>query len=410
MTTENFQIRQLADELQPPETGKNSIVLSDDDNTKVVLFAFAADDGVAEHVAPMPAIIQIIKGEASLTVGEETIVGKPGTWIQMAANTPHSIKPQTPVVMSLMLLKQHSKLVEKKVYDHNTKAGNHGDIVKHVALTAAIRCALESFNGEVFRYADTFAGYAWNPLNDDKGLEWKQGIGELIKRRERFGENPDIKHWANSYLIDDELAGTQYPGSSVLVRDILKARGVGFTLSLWDTGDDPVASLKVEFEDDATIYQRPARPDEDAVLNADVLFIDPPGLKTKGKREYPSWQEIKAFLPSKDSPRLFMMWLPIKAVTMRDNIPLKPPGEDSLSDTVRNELTELGFTVLKVRYLPSGRTIGCQIIHNFTGDAARQISDAVSTAIEIAGWQDKLPTGMSAISAYGKSAASVPEI
>ena len=105
MTTENFQIRQLADERPPPESGKQSIVLTDDANSTLVLFAFAAGDGLAEHVAPLPAIIQIIKGEASLTVGEETVVGKPGTWIQMAAKTPHSIKAQTPVVMSLTFLK-----------------------------------------------------------------------------------------------------------------------------------------------------------------------------------------------------------------------------------------------------------------------------------------------------------------
>jgi hypothetical protein len=42
MPDEYFQIRQLADELPPPESGKQSIVLTDDNNEKVVLFAFAA--------------------------------------------------------------------------------------------------------------------------------------------------------------------------------------------------------------------------------------------------------------------------------------------------------------------------------------------------------------------------------
>ena len=55
-----------------------------------------------------PAIIQIIKGEAELTVGEETVAGKPGTWIQMAAKTPHSVKAQTPMVMLLTLLETGS--------------------------------------------------------------------------------------------------------------------------------------------------------------------------------------------------------------------------------------------------------------------------------------------------------------
>ena len=105
MTDRAFQIRQLTDEIQPPETGKQSAVLADDANAKVVLFAFAAGSGLTEHVAPFPAIIQIIQGEAALTVSEESISGKPGTWIQMAAKTPHSIKAESPVVMLLTLLK-----------------------------------------------------------------------------------------------------------------------------------------------------------------------------------------------------------------------------------------------------------------------------------------------------------------
>jgi quercetin dioxygenase-like cupin family protein len=98
----HFQIRHLADELKPPESGKKSIVLTD---TKIILFAFAGGDGLKEHVAPLPAIIQIIKGEAELTVGEGSVAGKPGTWIQMAAKTPHSIKATSPLVMLLTLLK-----------------------------------------------------------------------------------------------------------------------------------------------------------------------------------------------------------------------------------------------------------------------------------------------------------------
>ncbi|HBJ39172.1 MAG TPA: cupin [Planctomycetaceae bacterium] len=100
-----YQIRHLADELKTPETGKQSIVLVDNADTKAVLFAFAAGDGLAQHVAPLPATIQIVRGEATLTVGDETVDGKSGTWIQMATRTPHSIKASTPVVMLLTLHK-----------------------------------------------------------------------------------------------------------------------------------------------------------------------------------------------------------------------------------------------------------------------------------------------------------------
>lgn len=105
MQEQSFQIRQLADELQPPESGKQSVVLADNADTKVVLFGFAAGNGLAEHVAPVPVVIQIIKGEADLIVGDQEVKGKPGTWIQMAARTPHSIKANTPLVMLLTLLK-----------------------------------------------------------------------------------------------------------------------------------------------------------------------------------------------------------------------------------------------------------------------------------------------------------------
>ena len=105
MNQTEYQIKQLADQLPIPESGKQSVVLTDNAKTKVILFAFAAGGGLAEHVAPFDATIQIISGAASLTVGDESVEGKSGTWIQMAAKTPHSIKAETNVVLLLTLVK-----------------------------------------------------------------------------------------------------------------------------------------------------------------------------------------------------------------------------------------------------------------------------------------------------------------
>jgi quercetin dioxygenase-like cupin family protein len=105
MNESQYQIKQLADLLPTPESGKQSLVLIDNDKTKVLLFSFASGAGLAEHVAPFEATIQIISGMALLTVGPESVDGKPGTWIQMAAKTPHSIKAESNVVMLLTLLK-----------------------------------------------------------------------------------------------------------------------------------------------------------------------------------------------------------------------------------------------------------------------------------------------------------------
>ena len=100
-----YQIKQLADELPIPAEGKQSVVLTDTSKTKVILFTFAAGAGLAEHIAPFDATIQIISGTAALTVCDDSVEGKPGTWIQMVAKTPHSIKAETPVVMLLTLVK-----------------------------------------------------------------------------------------------------------------------------------------------------------------------------------------------------------------------------------------------------------------------------------------------------------------
>ena len=101
----DYLIKQIIDELAIPESGKQSVILNDNPKTKVILFSFAAGGGLVEHVAPFDATMQIISGTASLTVGEESVDGKPGTWIQMVAKTPHSIKAETPVVMLLTLVK-----------------------------------------------------------------------------------------------------------------------------------------------------------------------------------------------------------------------------------------------------------------------------------------------------------------
>ena len=105
MTSNDSQVRHLIDEVPEADRGKQSHLLTDDDDAKVLLFAFAAGEGLAEHVAPLSAILLIISGTAGITVGDEAIEGRPGTWIRMAPRTPHSIKARTPVRLLLTLLK-----------------------------------------------------------------------------------------------------------------------------------------------------------------------------------------------------------------------------------------------------------------------------------------------------------------
>ncbi len=88
-----------------PADGILSRTLYSDGHAKVVLFAFAAGQELSEHTASMPAIIQIIRGTARLTLGADSIDAAAGTWVHMPAQLAHGIHADTPLIMLLILLK-----------------------------------------------------------------------------------------------------------------------------------------------------------------------------------------------------------------------------------------------------------------------------------------------------------------
>lgn len=93
---------------QLPEIAADSIIsrtLYGDGQVKAVLFGFAAGQELSEHTASTPAIIHILQGEATLTLGEERREAGPGTWVHMPARLPHALLAKTPVVMLLLLLR-----------------------------------------------------------------------------------------------------------------------------------------------------------------------------------------------------------------------------------------------------------------------------------------------------------------
>jgi quercetin dioxygenase-like cupin family protein len=54
----------------------------------------------------MPAILHLIQGEATVTLGDDRHEAKPGTWVHMPTGQRHSIQAKTPVVMLLLLVKE----------------------------------------------------------------------------------------------------------------------------------------------------------------------------------------------------------------------------------------------------------------------------------------------------------------
>jgi quercetin dioxygenase-like cupin family protein len=106
MTTTHTHFSDLAKEVQPPDKGILSRTLFSDDRLKAVLFGFAQGEELSEHTASMPAVLHFLQGEANLTLGDDTVEARPGTWVHMARGLRHSIQAKTPVVMLLMLLKE----------------------------------------------------------------------------------------------------------------------------------------------------------------------------------------------------------------------------------------------------------------------------------------------------------------
>ena len=100
-------IADLAQTVDIPENGTLSRTIYQDDQVKVLIFAFDKGESLSEHTASMPAILHFLKGEADLSLGEEEQSAQAGSWVHMPADLPHSIHAKTPVLMLLMLLKRN---------------------------------------------------------------------------------------------------------------------------------------------------------------------------------------------------------------------------------------------------------------------------------------------------------------
>jgi len=96
----------LETEVEIPPKGILSRTIHNDDHVKLVLFAFAEGEELSAHTAPMAAALYLIKGNARLTLGEDTIEAKSGALVHMPPQLPHAIVALSPLVMLLSMYKQ----------------------------------------------------------------------------------------------------------------------------------------------------------------------------------------------------------------------------------------------------------------------------------------------------------------
>ena len=71
----------------------------------VTLFSFDAGQGLSEHTVPYDAFVQIVDGEAEVTIENAIHIVSAGQLIIMPANRPHSMKAVKPFKMLLVMIR-----------------------------------------------------------------------------------------------------------------------------------------------------------------------------------------------------------------------------------------------------------------------------------------------------------------
>lgn len=76
---------------------------------RIIVFGFAAGQELSEHTSSKEAVLQFLRGEATVTLGKaaeggETTTAKAGTVIRMRPGLPHSVYADTDTLMLLSMM------------------------------------------------------------------------------------------------------------------------------------------------------------------------------------------------------------------------------------------------------------------------------------------------------------------
>jgi quercetin dioxygenase-like cupin family protein len=92
--------------ITPTEQGIASRVLAKTAGGNLTLFAFDAGQGLTEHTSPFDALVMVLEGALTLTVGGTPVLATPGTIVRMPADVPHAVDAPEPARMLLIMLRE----------------------------------------------------------------------------------------------------------------------------------------------------------------------------------------------------------------------------------------------------------------------------------------------------------------
>ena len=87
------------------EHGISSRILAKTAGGNMTLFAFDAGQGLTEHTSPFEAVVMVLEGSLTLTIGGTPVIARPGAIVRMPANVPHAVDAPEPSRMLLTMLK-----------------------------------------------------------------------------------------------------------------------------------------------------------------------------------------------------------------------------------------------------------------------------------------------------------------
>ena len=95
----------LHDLVTPTAHGIASRLLAKASGGNVTLFSFDAGQALTEHTSAFDALVLVLEGRFTLTVGGTAVDATPGTIVRLPANVPHAVDAPEASRMLLVMLK-----------------------------------------------------------------------------------------------------------------------------------------------------------------------------------------------------------------------------------------------------------------------------------------------------------------
>jgi 23S rRNA (adenine2030-N6)-methyltransferase len=198
-------------------------------------------------------------------------------------------------------------------YNHSRKAGNQGDVLKHMVLVEVVRHLIDlkaatHSKDFTFGYMETHAGAPEHRLA--AGGEWTKGIGQFTETATSFDHN-------YFHLIGEDFTVDQvYPSSWNLAKKVIRMSDVSsYNLHLFDTSADVAVAMKPVVHHDPRIKYECKDGfkhfKDNSLQRVDFVFIDPPYKTDKDASLSKDWltvQKTAEYLLAKKIP--FLIWYP----------------------------------------------------------------------------------------------------